>query len=369
MNRCPAGHAFWDDELSGLCPLCLIGLSSPPLGDIGPYRRIKKVGEGGFGCVYLARRGSEPPVALKVMRNPHFSDPSAAERFRKETKIHSRLDRDCFVRIGDVGEHEGCPYFTMEYMEGGTLRERMAAVRGSPEHAAELMIEIANAVELLHSDPEDPGREPILHCDLKPENILFDAAGRPRLSDFGIAKLAGAESWTGTTRGFGSPWYMAPEQAHSAAHTPAADVYSLGAILYELLTGQPPFEGTESQVLRKLAATGEQPAPPRQLAPHVDRHLELVVLNALEKDPVRRYPSAAAFAADLRRAIERRPPEYVRGRGLAARVPSVLRGGARRWVLLAGLGLVVGSVLAARTGRERRQPARGERASVAREGG
>jgi len=290
-----------------------LAVAPRPLTPIGRFRRLKLLGEGGFGCVYLARADDDGPlVALKLVRNSHFANESTIRRFRSEIRILSDLRHDRIVRMYEAGEHEGLPFFTMESMEGGTLRQRMAEFHASPRKAAKLLIKIAEAVEFLHGDPERPERPTILHRDLKPENILFDAAGEPRISDFGIAKFLTGENVTKGSQRFGSAPYMAPEQVYRAENTvftPATDVYSLGALLYELFTGRPPFGDNEIEVFRRLDR--EEPRPPRQLAPSLDRYLETVVLNALEKKPERRYASARAFARDLHRALEGKPPEDV----------------------------------------------------------
>lgn len=335
--RCPYDHVVVEGELDSLCPQCLLDLPMPTLDRIGPYAILNKLGEGGFGCVYLARRSGEELselVALKVIRNGELADKSAILGFGKEIALLKQLSADCIVKIRDAGEHEGLPYYVMEYMRRGTLRERMADFRGDSTRAATLMIQIATAVDFLHRASHSPERRPILHRDLKPENILFDEADRPRLSDFGIAKLSSGEVWTQDSQLRGCARYMAPEQVYPGADrclTAAADVYSLGAILYELFTGRPPFVGTDADVLLKLKL--EDPVAPRELCPKLDRYLETVVLNALEKEPARRYRSAAAFAQDLERALSGKPPEEAPPTPFGARSWRFLR----RRPLLAGL--------------------------------
>jgi serine/threonine protein kinase len=312
MLRCSAGHLMPADAPERLCPQCLLDLAAPPPAPthVGPYRLLEPLGEGGFGRVYRARRdGVGGDVALKLLRHVELADDLAIARFRREPTVSAKLDPRYVVPVLDAGEHTSVPYFTMEYMPGGTLRQRIMQYRGAPQRAAELMIRIAEAVQYLHRDHEHPERDPILHCDLKPENILFGADGEPRLSDFGISKLAKGESWP-LSRPVGCPAYMAPEQLYPTARrelTAAADVYALGAILYELFTGRPPFEGADAEIVARLR--DEEPPPPRRFAPELDRFLETVVLNALEKDPARRYRSAHGFAQDLRRALQRKPPE------------------------------------------------------------
>jgi serine/threonine protein kinase len=334
MRLCPFGHLMSEAELEALCPECLIGLAQARLRPIGRFERLKKLGEGGFGSVYLARDGRSPRLlALKIIRDGHFASELQLDGFRREIRFNlhalAQLRDDRIVRILEVGEHEGLPFFTMEYMSGGTLRERGAEFLGNPRRAAELMLEIADAVDFLHCDRENPGRPPILHRDLKPENILFDGGGRLKISDFGIAKLIGDQAGTSTTLHAGCPWYVAPEQAFrtpsSRPLTPAADVYSLGAILYELITGRVPFEGNEPEVFRQLGDERRVPRAPRELVPELDRYLETVVLNALEKSPARRYQSARAFAADLRRALSEKAPEELPVVPTRERLRSALR--------------------------------------------
>jgi serine/threonine protein kinase len=327
-------------ELDALCPQCLVALGPPRreparLAPIGRFHCLDRLGEGGFGSVYLAHDGdAERPVALKVIRNGHFASERELRAFRSEIQLQLQVLRKLrdrrIVCIQEAGEHEGLPFFTMEYMSGGTLGRRMSEFRSSPRRAAELMVEIAEAVDFLHGDPHDPARPPILHRDLKPGNILFDGAGRPKISDFGIAKVIGNHAAASTTLHAGCPWYVAPEQAFRAPDssrplTPAADVYSLGAILYELFTGRVPFDGTEAEVLHKLGDELAVPRAPRELVRGLDRYLETVVLNALEKNPARRYQSARALAADLRRALSEKAPEELPAVPVRERLRSALR--------------------------------------------
>lgn len=328
MLCCSAGHPIPSDAPEGLCPQCLLDLAAPPLVPtfVGPYRLLQPLGEGGFGRVYRARRDDVGgDVALKLLRHAEFADDLTLARFRREPTVSAKLDPRYVVPVLDAGEHASVPYFTMEYMPGGTLRQRVEQYRGNPQRAAELMIRIAERVQYLHRDPERPERDPILHCDLKPENILFGTDGEPRLSDFGIAKLAKGESWA-LSRPVGCPAYMAPEQLYPTARrelTAAADVYALGAILYELFTGRPPFEGSDAEIVTRLR--DDEPPPPRRFVPELDRFLETVVLNALEKDPARRYRSAGGFAKDLRRALEEKPPEEAPPIPTSARVQIWMR--------------------------------------------
>lgn len=327
MLHCSEGHPLPADAPEQLCPICLLDLPPPSApARIGPFEVLGTLGEGGFGRVYRARReGTTRVVALKQMRQSELADPLSIEQSRREPTVSAQLDPRYVVKVLEVGEHAGVPYFTMEYMSGGTLRQRMPQYRQEPRRAAELMIRIAEAVQYLHRDPARPDRDPILHRDLKPENILFGDDGEPRLSDFGIAKLSQGASWS-LSRPVGCPAYMAPEQLYPTARrelTAAADVYALGAILYELFTGRPPFEGNDAEIAARLR--DDEPAAPRRFAPKLDRFLETVVLNALEKDPARRYRSAADFARDLERALKGLPSDGAPPLTTSARVRSWLR--------------------------------------------
>jgi serine/threonine-protein kinase len=213
----------------------------------------------------------------------------------------AQLDLPNVGRIFDSGIDDGHLYLTMPVMSGGTLRSRMSAPE-DPWAAAALIAQLARAVHSLHTHPLR-----VLHRDLKPENILFDQRGTPYISDFGIAAVAIDGRWARNQVGMGCPAYIAPEQAFAdhGDQTPATDVYSLGAILYELLTGTPPHTGdTPEEVLRRTAS--EEPVPPRQFMPHLDRDLETVCLHALERANAR-YASAAQFADDLENAAAHRP--------------------------------------------------------------
>lgn len=307
-GRCPhCSQSIPLDAPCGLCPECLFnspatrarGTALPE--SIGDYPIRSTLGQGGFGVVYLAHQPIlSRDVALKIIKH-EFANEDEVERFRQEVGLLAQLDLPNVVRIYDAGVHEGHPYFTMPVMAGGTLRERLGEFH-HPRRAATLMATIARAVHALHTHPLR-----VLHRDLKPENILFDLQGNPYISDFGIAKVATADRWTHGSRGLGSPSYVAPEQAFldQGDLTPAADVYSLGAIFYELLTKVPPHAGgTVAEVLRRVAL--EEPVAPQKLRPGLDRDMETVCLHALKRVNVR-YSSAAELADDLENAIAHRP--------------------------------------------------------------
>lgn len=370
--RCIRGHLLEADAPEGLCPQCLAALAFSTPARIGPFAVLGTLGQGGFGVVYRARHASATcDVALKVPRGLELADPQRLAEFWREPTLSAKLSSEHVVRVLEVGEQAGVPYFTMEYMAGGTLRSRMARYRESPERAVELMIRIAAAVQYLHHDPEHPEREPILHRDLKPENILFGADDTPRLSDFGIAKLAKGPTWTVDTRPAGCPAYMAPEQAFPSRRrelTAGVDVYALGAILYELFTGRPPFEGTDAQILARLESAF--PVSPRRFAPHLDPLLERVVLCALQKDPAFRYRSAAGFAQDLARALRKKPPELMPVIPSATRLRTwmrrhPLRAAAAAWLLSLVCVLAMGARSAIQGRAQRLEQAQQTNAAIA----
>jgi serine/threonine-protein kinase len=292
-HLCPTcGSTIADDAPRGLCPVCVLRLACPSHPQrIGPYEIEEVIGRGAMAVVYRARqRTPSRLVALKKIHTGNADEP----------EIIARLEHPNIVRIYDAGVHDGEPFFTMQLIDGGTLADRDPRWRLSePESAARLMIRVARAVQFGHE-------RGVLHRDLKPANILLDQGGAPYVSDFGLAKVLTGEAWTHGSRIAGTPAYMAPEQAfpdgEPGAITPAADVYALGVILYELFTGRLPFTGkTTAELLRRLAS--EEPRSPRYWLPKLARDFETVCLTALEKNPQKRYPSAAAFADDLSRAL------------------------------------------------------------------
>jgi tetratricopeptide (TPR) repeat protein/predicted Ser/Thr protein kinase len=332
-GKCGAGIPV--DARQGACPACLLetglglladepvvrdngGSSSPKtinalgervpprakmLGDFGDYELLEEIGRGGQGVVYRARQKSlNRTVALKVIGLGPWATEAHLKRFRREAEAAASLEHPGIVPIHEVGERDGCCYFSMKFIEGGQLDE---VVRRTPiliRQAAELIAKVARTVHYAHEHG-------ILHRDIKPGNILLDQKGEAHLTDFGLAGLVETESTvTRTKEVLGTPSYMAPEQAVGETRklTSATDVYGLGAVLYQLLTGQPPFAGgTTYETVKLLLET--EPRQPRLLNPKVDRDLSAICLKCLEKDPKRRYPAAAGLAEDLEHWLKHEP--------------------------------------------------------------
>jgi len=273
------------------------------LADFGDYELLEEIGRGGQGVVYRARQKSlNRTVALKVIGLGHWATEAHLKRFRLEAEAAASLEHPGIVPIHEVGERDGSCYFSMKFVEGGQLDE---VVRREPmpiRRATELIANVARTVHYAHEHH-------ILHRDIKPGNILLDQKGEPQLTDFGLARLVETESTvTRTMEVLGTPSYMAPEQAvgNNAQLTSATDVYGLGAVLYQLLTGHPPFAGgTTYETIRLVLDT--EPRQPRLWNPKVDRDLSTICLKCLEKDPKRRYASALALAEDLERWLKHEP--------------------------------------------------------------
>src|SRR5213594_1269376 len=277
--------------------------SSPMLMDFGDYELLEQIGRGGQGVVFRAHQKSlNRTVALKVISLGQWASEAHVKRFRREAEAAARLEHPCIVPIYEVGERDGSCYFSMKFVEGGQLDE---VVRREPmpvRRAAELIAKVARTVHYAHEHG-------ILHRDIKPGNILLDAKGQPHLTDFGLARLVESESSvTHTLEVLGTPSYMAPEQAagNNAGLSSATDVYGLGAVFYQLLTGHPPFAGgTTFETVRLVLDT--EPRQPRLWNPKVDRDLSTICLKSLEKDPKRRYSSPLALAEDLERWLRHEP--------------------------------------------------------------
>jgi serine/threonine protein kinase/tetratricopeptide (TPR) repeat protein len=291
----------------------------PTLMDFGDYELLEQIGRGGQGVVFRARQKSlNRTVALKVINLGQWASKTHLKRFRLEAEAAARLEHPGIVPIHEVGERDGSCYFSMKFIEGGQLDEVVRRAPMSIRQAVELIAKVARTVHYAHEHG-------ILHRDIKPGNILLDAKGEPRLTDFGLARLVETESTvTRTMEVLGTPSYMAPEQAvgNNAAISSATDVYGLGAVLYQLLTGQPPFAGGTTYETIKLVLDNE-PRQPRQLNPKIDRDLSTICLKCLEKDPKRRYSSALALAEDLERWLKHEP--------ISARRTGIV-GRSKKWV-------------------------------------
>ena len=292
--------------------------------DFGDYELLEQIGRGGQGVVFRARQKSlNRTVALKIIGLGQWATKAHLKRFRLEAEAAARLEHPGIVPIHEVGERDGSCYFSMKFVEGGQLDEVARREPMPIRRAVELIAKVARTVHYAHEHG-------ILHRDIKPGNILLDAKGEPHLTDFGLARLVESESSvTQTLDVLGTPSYMAPEQAvgNNAAVSSATDVYGLGAVLYQLLTGQPPFAGgTTYETIKLLLDT--EPRQPRLLNPKIDRDLSTICLKCLEKDPKRRYSSALALAEDLERWLKHEPIQarrtgvFTRGRKWVRRNPA-----------------------------------------------
>jgi eukaryotic-like serine/threonine-protein kinase len=281
--------------------------SSPELPRIPGYEVMEVVGRGGMGVVYRARHVRlDRPVALKMLLTGAHASRESRERFLREARMGAGLRHPNIVQVHDMGDQDGLPYFTMEFVEGGNLAQKLAGMPQPPRQAAALLATLAEAVQAAH-------RCGIVHRDLKPANVLFTADGTPKICDLGLARRLDGEAgltWTGTA--VGTPSYMAPEQAEARPQTlgPAVDIHALGAILYELLTGRPPFRAaTAAETVRQVIS--QDPVPPSRLNGEVPRDLETICLKCLHREPHLRYAGAAALAADLH--------HFLGGEAIAAR--------------------------------------------------
>src|SRR5437667_425809 len=271
--------------------------------DFGDYELLEVIGRGGQGVVYRARQKSlNRTVALKVIGLGHWATEAHLKRFRREAQAAASLDHSGIVPIYEVGERDGSCYFSMKLVEGGQLDDVAKRESMPIRRAVELIAKVAHTVHYAHEHS-------ILHRDIKPGNILLDQKGEPHLTDFGLARLVETESTvTRTLEVLGTPSYMAPEQAvgNNAAISSATDVYGLGAVLYQLLTGHPPFAGGTTYETIKLLLETEL-RQPRLWNPKIDRDVSTICLKCLEKDPKRRYSSALALAEDLERWLKHEP--------------------------------------------------------------
>jgi serine/threonine protein kinase/WD40 repeat protein len=371
------GSRLASSGLGGLCPRCLmadgLGEEPPKASDtarfnnpffiraFGDYELLQEVARGGMGVIYKARQRSLGRiVAIKVLSSGEFASPEYVRRFRAEAEAAARLQHPNIVAIHEVGQHEGVRYFSMDYVEGPNLAQLQDGGTLPPRRAAAYLKTLAETIQYAHE-------QGILHRDLKPSNVLIDPFGEPRVTDFGLAKeLTGESDLTVPGQVLGTPGYLPPEQADTSHGplTPAADVYSLGAILYYMLTARAPFvSGSLRETIRQMMAS--EPVAPGSLNPEIPRDLETICLKCLERDPARRYPTAAALAEDLGRfladePIVARPISPVDRFGRWCRRRPTL---AAAWAL--AMTLAIGSTIAAYSihraeavGRERLREAR-----------
>jgi len=355
------GGKIFGDEPKGLCPACVLETGLGPLADetvagiddpghpaevlldFGDYELLEEIGRGGQGVVYRARQKSlNRTVALKVIGLGQWATQAHLKRFRREAESAANLDHPCIVPIYEVGEREGSCYFSMKFIDGGQLDEVTKRTPISTRNAAELIAKLARTVHYAHEHG-------ILHRDIKPGNILVDTKGEPHLTDFGLARLLETKSTvTHTMDVLGTPSYMAPEQASGRNEqlTSATDVYGLGAVFYQLLTGHPPFAGGTTYETVRLVLEAE----PRQLRlwnPKIDRELSTICLKCLEKDPKRRYSSALALAEDLEHWLKHEPIRarrigvFTRGKKWVWRNPTTAVLIASLVALVAAVGVIV----------------------------
>jgi len=316
--------------------------SDPAMPDIPGYRIEGILGRGGMGIVYRAWQvGLNRPVALKMILDKRQADDSALARFQAEAEAVAKLDHENIVKIYEIGTTDGLPYFSLEFVEGRSLQDEWDAQPLEPQRCVEIVMTLARAMERAHAAG-------LIHRDLKPANVLVRNDGTLKVTDFGLVKRI--EDDSGQTQAgtvMGTPSYMAPEQARGETDlNPSADVYALGAILYALLTGRPPFQGPNA-VETLVQLRNSDPLPPSRLQPGIPRDLETICLKAIQKDPAKRYGSAAELAEDLRR-FQTGEPIQARPAGLTER--------AWRWcrrkpvaalALFLGFCLAVGGPLAA----------------------
>ncbi|MCY2992212.1 MAG: serine/threonine-protein kinase [Planctomycetota bacterium] len=269
----------------------------------GDYELLEKIAQGGMGVVYKARQISlHRIVALKMILAGQLASDAEVARFRTEALAAADLDHPGIVPVYQVGQYAGQHYFTMGYVAGPSLAAKLAMGPLEPRDAAALVRTVTEAVEYAH-------QRGVIHRDLKPANILLDQAGRPRVTDFGLAKRISSDSHlTATGQALGTPSFMPPEQAAGKLDEigPASDVYALGAVLYNLLTGRPPFQAAHPADTLLQVLT-EDPVAPRGLNPAVPRDLETIVLKCLDKFPARRYSTAQDLALDLGRFLAGEP--------------------------------------------------------------
>ncbi len=283
---------------------------TPMPATIGDYQLIEEIGRGGMGVVFRARQPSlDREVAVKMIQRERLSSEADLRRFFAEASATARLEHPNIVPVYEVGDADGCPYFSMQFVDGQTLSEKVMGGPLTQHEAARIVAVVAAAIQFAHANG-------VLHRDLKPSNILITAAGTPLVTDFGLAKQASSDSnitRSGTV--VGTPAYMSPEQASGRQGLvgPASDVYSLGCVLYFALTGHPPLDA-ETPMELMMRVIEQDPLPPRFHRPGIDRDLEMIVIRCLQKPIDLRYDSAGALAADLQAYLADEPVAASSGR-------------------------------------------------------
>jgi serine/threonine protein kinase/WD40 repeat protein len=305
--RRPRQRSFGGDQATLDSPVRMERRNDDRTGEliryIGDYEILDLIARGGMGVVYRARqRTLGRIVALKMIRGGQFAENEDIDRFRSEATAAAKLDHPGIVPVYEVGEQNGHHFYSMGYVEGGSLAGRMLEGPLPNQQCAELLSKIADAVHYAHEHG-------VIHRDIKPANILLDQNGQPRVTDFGLAKISkGSSDLTRSGQVLGTPSFMPPEQAASQANavSPASDVYSLGALLYAMLTGRPPFQAA-TPIETLLQVQKQEPVSPRQFNANISIDLETITLKCLDKSPARRYPSAQALSQELHRYLDGKP--------------------------------------------------------------
>ncbi len=312
---------------------------------VGPYRILQRLGEGGMGVVYKGIHTIlEQPVAIKALSPTLSTDPGMKERFLREAKIQAQLTHPNIVNLLNFIEEGGVFYLIMEFIEGETLETKIRRGRISPDQAIAITLQVLDALAFAHS-------KGVIHRDVKPSNIMVTAFGQVKVTDFGIAKIVGEKRQTATGIRPGTLWYMSPEQVKGEALDPRSDLYSLGVTLYEMVTGQVPFDADSEYAIMR-AHVELAPPPPRSICPDIPKVLEGIILKALAKRPSERFQSAEEMARALRE-VEREPVPVELGEPqrkgtilLPPQPQELRRGSPRLFAIFGGMGVILFTLIA-----------------------